>query len=179
MTQSVEKVKSERHARAGRMAVAGHFPKKHGHAYPSSPTYVCWYSMIARCENPKHKSFERYGGRGIKVCGSWRDSFEAFLADMGERPDGMTLGRIDNDGDYCPENCEWQSWLSQQNNRSNNRLLSHRGKTMTLQQWAEETGIKACTISRRIDKHGWSIADALDIKVGQRTRWTQTKGVRA
>lgn len=175
MTQRDVCAKSERHARAGRLAVAGHFQTKHGYAHPGNRTYVAWYSMIARCEKPSHKSYDRYGGRGIKVCPAWRNSFESFLADMGDRPEGMTLGRKDNDGDYTPENCRWETWEQQQNNRSNNRLLTHRGSTLTLKQWAELTGIKDCTIARRIDVCGWTVAEALETKVGERTRW---KGAR-
>lgn len=83
--------------------------KTHGHTIndAASPTYRSWYAMIKRCENPKAINFSNYGGRGIKVCEGWRESFAAFLADMGPRPDGCTLDRINNDGNYELTNCRW------------------------------------------------------------------------
>lgn len=81
-----------------------------------SPTYKSWQSMIERTSNPKHQAWRYYGGRGITVCDEWR-TFANFLADMGERPDGLSLDRIDNDGDYRPRNCRWATTLEQNNNK--------------------------------------------------------------
>lgn len=91
---------------------------KHGHAKAKnlSPTYVSWASMQTRCTNENSRNFKHYGGRGISVCDRWK-SFENFLADMGERPDGMSIDRIDVDGNYEPSNCKWSNQSEQVKNQ--------------------------------------------------------------
>lgn len=106
------------HLRSGATTSCGCNARTHGHTRGGrSPTYICWMAMRARCANPKDPGFGYYGGRGITVCDRWRGSFENFLADMGERPEGLTLDRVDNSGNYEPGNCRWATWSEQNLNR--------------------------------------------------------------
>lgn len=93
----------------------------HGHRARNTPTYLTWRGMKERCHNPRHKSFPQYGGAGIWVCDAWRASFLAFLADMGERPEGTTLDRIDGNKGYFKENCRWANKATQEKNKRGKR----------------------------------------------------------
>lgn len=93
-------------------------PGKPGEGRVKHPMYGAWSQMINRCHNPNNSSFGRYGARGIRVCQRWRDDFLNFLADMGERPEGMTLDRIDPKGPYAPDNCRWADSATQRRNIS-------------------------------------------------------------
>ena len=132
--------------------------KKHGMSF--SREYSTWRAMLDRCENKTYREYPDYGGRGIKICERWHD-FNNFYADMGKRPQNTTLDRIDNNGNYEPSNCRWANAKTQANNRRSNSLITFNGKTQTLQQWADETGIYENTISMRINHYGWSIEKAL------------------
>ncbi len=135
----------------------------HGHATGGElhPLYRTWVTMKQRCYNPRFHKYADYGARGIKVCERWRDSFEAFLGDMGPKPSPRhTLDRKENDGDYTPENCRWATSLEQGANKRSNVRLEYDGRTQSISEWARELGIKAGTISYRIRK-GWSVAETL------------------
>lgn len=88
----------------------------HGHRMPMSTTYRAWAAMRTRCTNPKAAKWSYYGGRGVQVCERWR-TFASFLADMGVKPTGTTLDRIDPDGHYEPSNCRWATWHEQRVNQ--------------------------------------------------------------
>lgn len=120
------------------------------HGMNKTPTHRTWISMRRRCNEASHDQYKYYGGAGIKVCERWQDSFENFLADMGERPEGMTLDRKDPKGDYEPSNCRWATQKEQMNNTT--RSVKFEGKTLT--EWSEELGIQYATLSYRLRKHG-------------------------
>ena len=139
------------------------------HCRYGTPIYRIWASMLTRCRNPKQQNYHLYGGRGITVCRRW-EKFECFLLDMGEKPKGMTLDRIDNSGNYEPKNCRWTSLKTQARNKRNNRWITAFDETKTLAEWAEVTGINATTIAQRIDVYGWQVERALLIKRRQRKK---------
>jgi hypothetical protein len=121
--------------------------------------------MRSRCQNPKHVHFDWYGGRGITVCERWQ-SFENFFADMGKRPDGTSIDRIDTLGNYEPGNCRWATTVTQNRNRGDfNLLIEFKGERRLLLEWAQITGIKYQTIWRRIYRANWSIERALSTPV--------------
>ena len=124
--------------------------------------YHSWTRMKSRCININNIYYKNYGGRGIKICDSWM-KFENFLADMGNKPTPKhSIDRIDNDGNYEPENCRWANMKEQQRNRSNNRIIEFYGRSMTLPEWAEEKSIKYSTLYMRLYGYGWSIERAFN-----------------
>lgn len=134
--------------------------KSHGKS--KTPLFRKWHRMIARCLYPSTKDWERYGGRGIKVCDDWIESFEAFESwclDHGYMPH-LELDRIDNDGNYCPENCRFVTKTENANNTRTNRRITIDGVTKTISQWSREVGISASVISNRL-KRGWSEIEAV------------------
>jgi hypothetical protein len=112
--------------------------------------------MIGRCTTPTNKSYRDYGGRGITVSDSWLASFENFLADMGSRPDGMSLDRVDNEKGYCKENCEWRGKVEQAYNRRSTIRVTFSGETHTILEWSQRTGVRTELIRRRL-KDGWAL----------------------
>jgi homospermidine synthase len=115
--------------------------------------------MRHRCNNMDAVGYQHYGGRGIKVCERW-NSFEKFLADMGERPAGHSIDRIDVNGNYEPDNCRWATAEAQRNNTRRSIFLTHNGETKTVRQWADALGMPYGKLRSRI-KRGWTTERAL------------------
>lgn len=133
---------------------------KHG-MYKSSE-YAIWVQMIERCHNPKcGRKYERYGGRGIRVCDRWRSDFSAFFADMGARPSPQhTIDRKDNNGPYSPENCIWGTWHDQYRNRRQTVWIEFRGERLCQKDWCQRFGLDDATFAARL-RRGWSLERAL------------------
>lgn len=133
------------------------------HGMVGTAEHGVWLQMNERCNNPKHKNFHNYGGRGIDVCDRWRGptGFQAFLDDMGHRPSKRhSIDRIDNDGGYGPKNCEWKTQREQCRNKRNNHMITINGETKALVAWADHYGINGALVCSRIHR-GWSEYDAL------------------
>jgi hypothetical protein len=140
------------------------------HGETGSPEFTVWQMMIQRCENPKTKSYPRYGGRGITVCDRWRESFAAFLEDMGKRPSAAhTLERGDNDQGYNPENCRWATPLEQGRNKANNHWIEFNGERRTLMEWCRHLGMKKNTLINRLSR-GLTVEEALTRPVAHKRR---------
>lgn len=141
------------------------------HGMEGTREYNTWGQMIQRCQNPKAQQYKNYGGRGIKVCERWRD-FPNFFADMGYKPEGLSLDRINNDGDYEPSNCRWANFKEQMNNRRRTIMIEYQGKKIPISELSELTGIKRKVINSRI-KSGYSIEQITS--KDRLSRWTKGK----
>jgi len=122
-------------------------------------TYRIWRGIIQRCCDPNCQAFNDYGGRGIHVCEKWRE-FLGFLDDMGERPPKLSIDRINNDGNYCKDNCRWATVKDQQNNKRSNKRFEWEGVIYTQQQLAERYRISPKRLSDRL-RRGWNLRAAL------------------
>lgn len=142
--------------------------KQHGHTYAdgqkrATRTYAAWSEMRARCRNPNHHQWKNYGARGIKVCCAW-ESFERFLADMGEAPVGKSLDRRDNSSGYSKDNCRWATKQEQGRNRRTNVCLSYGGETLCMAEWTARLGYSENTIRERLSR-GWTVEQTLGTPV--------------
>ena len=137
-------------------------------------TYQCWSDMKQRCYNKNTLNYKNYGARGIVVCESWRNSFENFIRDMGEKPDNKTLDRVDSNGNYEPSNCRWASVPEQVRNRRCCVYLEHDGKRLTVEEWGRELGRHPTTIRSRV-KAGWKLEDILCPTIQARGRCSKPR----
>lgn len=135
------------------------------HGLSRTADYRIWCGMKSRCYNRNNDHYKDYGGRGINVCDRWLHSYAAFLEDMGPRPRGMTIERVDNNKGYSPENCVWADRRTQQNNRRTRQLLTVGQETYNLTEWSRRTGISFQTLKYRIDS-GWGPREVVSIEVG-------------
>lgn len=132
------------------------------HGMKGTPEYNTWCALKQRCYYKNNKRYGRYGGRGITVCERWRYSFENFYEDMGRKPTlKHSIDRIDNDGDYSPENCRWATNEQQWKNRSNTHKINFKGKILTIREWANLMNINYVTLKQRILIYKWPVERAL------------------
>lgn len=141
------------------------------HGLSNTRLHGIWKTMRQRCNNPNNPSYPNYGGRGISICPEW-DDFKCFYdwAMLNGYKDGLQIDRINNNGNYCPENCRWADEKIQSNNRRSNTWLECRGERHTVAEWSDLTGIKQSTILVRMTKYGWSVEQALFTPVRKLTR---------
>lgn len=139
------------------------------HGMKGTRIYAIWKDMRKRCNNPNSKAYKNYGGRGIRVCKEWDDA-GVFYADMGDPPTNKhTLDRIDNDGDYCAENCRWATRKEQMRNNRRNLVMSLNGVSMCASEWAETLGMSVGNISRRKGL-GWTDEQTLTTPIGEKPK---------
>jgi hypothetical protein len=169
-----EKVASIRDARTGHTSSCGCLFSEvvaarnttHGLSRDNRAEYRSWKDMRGRCNNPNSDDFKDYGGRGITVCERWND-FAAFLTDMGKRPAGSTLDRINVNGNYEPGNVRWAKPVQQANNKRSNRLITMNGETRTLQEWCRHYGLDHSKVRYRLSR-GWPPEKAFTLGDGRR-----------
>jgi hypothetical protein len=132
--------------------------------------YSVWRNMMQRCLNQKHKDYKNYGGRGIKVCENWHkyenfedDVYEDYFYFLSEKKEKPTLERVNNEDNYCKENCRWATIKEQSNNRRirNGTGIEYFGEIKTIAEWARNYGMKPVTLKARIGNYGWSFERAI------------------
>lgn len=122
------------------------------HGMKNTPTYASWRAMRKRCGNKNDQAYDRYGGAGISVCESWQKSFAAFLADMGERPEGTSIDRINSLGNYEPNNCRWADRKTQNRNKKDTLKVFFLGRFWPTAELAERTGMKRDALNSKLKK---------------------------
>lgn len=145
---------------------------KHG-LYKSSE-YAAYYGMLSRCTDKKNEEYHNYGERGIGVCPDWSDKetgFINFYRDMGKKPTSKhSIDRINNNGNYCKENCKWSTSIEQNRNFRRNKIITYNGESHCVVEWAEIIGIDKSTLASRLGRYNWSIERALTTPVKRKER---------
>lgn len=145
----------------------------HGEGRSRTVLYVLWVNIRARCLNPEHRDYPRYGGRGISIFAAWADDYAAFrdyiVSTLGPRPRGTSLDRRDNDKGYQPDNVRWANRNRQQRNRRDNLRLTFRGETLPMADWAERVGLPQSTLNARV-RRGWTAERALTQPIQEKSR---------
>lgn len=152
----------EVHSKIAKRINLGEKSRKHGDANHNVPLYGIWSAMKRRCNNPNAQYYDIYGGRGITVCSDWQDylPFKSWALSNGYK-EGLTIDRIDCDGNYEPNNCRWITIQEQQRNRRNNKYYEYKGQLYTVREIAQMVGLKPRTIQGRIER-GWTIEDVVE-----------------
>lgn len=160
------------HLRSGRTTSCGCFSKESTikrnttHGDTKTRLYNIWSGMKKRCYNENDPKYNNYGGRGITICNEWKDDFRKFKDWAVENgyADGLTIDRINNDGNYEPSNCRWSNFVEQNNNRRSNKNITFNGETHNLKQWCEKLSIPYNPIQLRLSR-GWIVEDAFTIPI--------------
>ncbi len=161
---SRKRLKTKNTKSCGCLAIEKKVCKKR-HGASRTPEYFVWIQLKDRCCNQNNKRYKNYGGRGITVCERWLHSFENFIADVGLRPSPKhTIERRENDKPYSPDNCRWATNQEQQQNKSNNHLLTYNNETLTITEWGRQTGFDRRTIAARL-RRGMSVEQAFTAKL--------------
>jgi hypothetical protein len=145
----------------------GELGSRRTHGLTGTKAFRAWVGMRDRCSNPNAEFYADYGGRGIAICERWQ-SVENFVSDMGDPPAGMSLDRIDVNGNYEPGNCRWATATEQNRNRRNNVLFTFDGETRCLAEWAEKAGLREDTLRARLIVRKWPIERALTTRPGEK-----------
>lgn len=142
------------------------------HDFCKERTYNIWKMMKERCYNKNSKSYHNYGGRGIGVCDSWKSDYSKFRewAMKNGYKHNLTLDRIDNNKEYCPENCRWATLKQQANNRTNNKLLEFNGEIRTMKEWCDLLNLNYRTVKSRLNISNWTVEKALTTPTGRRSK---------
>ncbi len=143
------------------------------HGASRTGIFLVWTSMLGRCNNPRHRAYQNYGARGIRVCERWRKSFTNFISDMGPRPAGMSIERKDNDGPYSPDNCRWATWTEQARNKRTSVAVTAFGERRNVWDWADDPrcAVAAETLIARM-RRGWDAESAI-VTPSQRSKSCQ------